>query len=120
MFRLKIFLPSLWTMFMPNLLQKYVAAQSKVAAYRITSTSSGRGTTTVTEVQMKDGKFYLRTPGFIAVDNTMYYQDTNGSWKIKVMDVATINQYNRFRPSWVAQNLHDSMNKSEFKKRRGR
>lgn len=109
-------LTALWAFFLPNLLQKHVDAQSKVMAYRITSTSSGRGTTTLTEVQMKDNKFYLRTSDFIAVDNTMYYTDTDGSLKNKVMDVATLNQYNRFRPSWVAQNLQDSLTKSTFKK----
>lgn len=101
---------------MPNLLQKHVDAQSKITAYQITSTSSGRGTTTITQVQMKGDKFYIQTPGIIAVDNTMYYQDTDGSWKIKVMDPETIKQYNRFRPTWVAQNLTNSLKTSQFKK----
>lgn len=116
MAKLKLLLLSLWAIFMPNLLQKHVTAQSQVMAYRITSTSTGRGTTTVTEAQIKDNKFYLRTSEFIAIDNTMYYTDSDGSLKSKVMDVATLNQYNRFRPTWVAQNLHDNLTKSTFKK----
>lgn len=86
-----------------------------MSQYRIVSTSPGRETTT-TEVQTKDGKFYLRTPAYVAVDNTMYYIDTDGSWKTKVMDVVTINQFNRFRPTWVSKNLQDNLNKSQFKK----
>jgi len=96
-------------------LARHIAAQSKVQKYQVSSYSSGRGTTTVTQVQLKNDQFLLAAEDFIIADNTLYYMDGD-TWKFRVLDPQTSQQYFRFHPNQIKQNLLSSQTTSIFTK----
>ncbi len=97
------------------LLQRHFAAQSAVTAYRVESFSSGRGTTTTTEVQLKDGKLFLRSADFVIVDATAYYY-RNGQWQQQALTATAAATYQAFNPQTIKRNYLTSQTSSKFGK----
>lgn len=95
-------------------LKKHFIAQMAINSYRIQSSSSDRPQKTITEVQFKNNRFYLKTDQFIIVDNTAYYKDSSGQWKLAVLPFDQAAAYNRFRPEVVRQNYRNYQANSKF------
>lgn len=98
-----------------NHLAQHFAAQTSVASYRITSTTSGQSVPTVTEVQLKNDRFYFKSEDVVFIDNTLYEASSSGVWQVSVPPPDKAAVYLRFHPLQIRQNYLDFQTRSKFK-----